>query len=139
MSNSVTPDSILESFLIPAFERKALSVTAIDVKKLTSYTDTIIIIEAGSHRQVSAIAEHMAKSLKAAKIKALGKEGIKEGEWALLDYGHVIIHIFESKAKAFFNLEGLWDDAPRFDLSKFKNQPNTGESDDGETEDDFES
>lgn len=124
------PDQTLETFLIPAFERKAVSITAIDVRKLTSYADTIIIIEGNSRRQVSGIAEHLIKSLKDKKIKALGKEGIKQGEWALLDYGDVIIHVFESQAKSFFNLEGLWADAPRIDLSSYENQAQAAETDD---------
>ncbi|MCP4671291.1 MAG: ribosome silencing factor, partial [Desulfobacula sp.] len=46
----------------------------------------------------------------------IGMEGLRDSEWALLDYGEVVIHIFESKAKSFFDLEGLWADAPRIDL-----------------------
>jgi ribosome-associated protein len=106
-------------YLAPIFERKAKSIVAIDVRKMTSYTDTIVIVEGGSGRQVTSLAEHIIKALKREKIKVLGMEGIKEGEWALLDYGHIILHVFESKAKAFYDLEGLWSDAPRIDLSGF--------------------
>ncbi len=126
MTFSQTPTHDLKKYLAPAFERKAISVSAIDVKRLTSYTDTLIIIEASSSRQVTAIAEHVIKSLKALKIQALGLEGVKEGEWALLDYGDVIIHVFESKTKAFYDLEGLWADARRIDLSGFE-RPGTGD------------
>jgi ribosome-associated protein len=126
MTFSQTPTHDLKKYLAPAFERKAISVSAIDVKRLTSYTDTLIIIEASSSRQVTAIAEHVIKSLKALKIQALGVEGVKEGEWALLDYGDVIIHAFESKTKAFYDLEGLWADARKIDLSGFE-RPGTGD------------
>ncbi|MFN2357454.1 MAG: ribosome silencing factor [Desulfotignum sp.] len=105
-------------YLAPVFDRKPISVVAIDVNQYTSYTDMLVIVEAGSHRQVTAIAEHIITRLKAGKTMALGTEGIKEGEWALLDYGNLIIHIFETRAKAFYDLEGLWSDAPRFDLSE---------------------
>jgi ribosome-associated protein len=120
----------LKKYLIPAFERKAKSILAIDVKKLTSYADVIVIIEAGSQRQVTSIAEHLIKRLKERKIKALGAEGVKEGEWALLDYGAVIIHVFESKIKSLYDLEGLWADAPRIDLSQFEKTTETEEEDD---------
>jgi ribosome-associated protein len=120
MTTSQTPSHDLKKYLIPAFERKAVSISAIDVKRLTSYTDTLIIIEANSPRQVTAIAEHLIKTLKDLKIQALGVEGIKEGEWALLDYGDVIIHVFEPKTKALYDLEGLWADARRIDLSGFE-------------------
>lgn len=120
MSKSSALDKDLETYLVPAFERKAKSITAIDVRQLTSYADTIVIIEGNSNRQVTSIAEHLIKELKAKKITALGAEGVKEGEWALLDYGDTIIHIFEIQASEFFNLDGLWVDAPRIDLSKLE-------------------
>ena len=122
MKNSITIKDDLKKYLIPAFERKTKSIIAIDVKKFTSYTDTLVIIEAGSHRQVTSIAEHLIKSLKARKIKTIGVEGVKEGDWALLDYGEVIIHVFESEKKSFYDIEGLWADAPRIDLSDFKKE-----------------
>ena len=117
-----TPVALTEEFipyLTPIVDRKAKSITAIDVRKMTSYTDMIVIVEGGSGRQVTSIAEHIIKAMKTKKIKVYGMEGIKEGEWALLDYGHIIIHVFESKAKEFYDLEGLWSDAPRIDLSQF--------------------
>ncbi len=114
------PSDALTPYLTVVFSRKPRSVTAIDVRSLTSYTDTLIIVEAGSHRQVTSLAEHVVTGLKSQKIKSLGTEGLKEGEWALLDYGSLIIHIFETRAKAFYDLEGLWSDAPRLDLSEFE-------------------
>jgi ribosome-associated protein len=116
--NTKTVD--LKNYLIPAFERKAMSITAIDVTNLTSYTDTILIIEGSSKRQVTSIAQHFIKYLKGLGIKAFGMEGVKEGDWALLDYGDIIIHIFGSQEKEFYDLEGLWADAPRIDLSEYE-------------------
>ncbi len=120
MSNCVPMKDELKKYLAPAFERKAKSITAIDVQKLTSYTDYLVIIEANSARQVTSIAEHLIKSLKAQKTIAMGVEGVKEGEWALMDYGDIIIHIFDSEKKSFYDLEGLWADAPKIDLSQFQ-------------------
>ncbi|MCP4722539.1 MAG: ribosome silencing factor [Desulfobacteraceae bacterium] len=116
------PLAVTEEFtpyFTPIFERRAKSITAIDVRKMTSYTDMIVIVEGGSGRQVTSLAEHIIKALKKEKIKVFGMEGVKGGEWALLDYGHIIIHVFESNAKDFFDLEGLWSDAPKIDLSQF--------------------
>ena len=118
----------LKKYLIPAFDRKAKSITAIDVKQLTSYTDTLIIIEGNSQRQVTAIAEHLIKHLKDQGTKALSVEGVKAGDWALLDYGDVIIHIFESEKKSFYDVEGLWADAPRIDLSEFDSPDRAGDN-----------
>jgi ribosome-associated protein len=119
-------------YLAPIFDRKPKSVTALMVSELTSYTDVVVIVEAGSSRQVTSLSEHIIKSLKGAKIKATGTEGIKEGQWALLDFGHLIIHVFESGAKAFYDLEGLWSDAQQVDLSGLDAQaPTEMEDDDG--------
>jgi len=119
-------------YLAPIFDRKPKSVTALMVSELTSYTDMVVIVEAGSSRQVTSLSEHIIKSLKGAKIKATGTEGVKEGQWALLDFGHLIIHVFESDAKAFYDLEGLWSDAQQVDLSAFDAQkPIEMEDDDG--------
>jgi ribosome-associated protein len=119
----------LKRYLLPAFARKAVSITAIDVQKITSYADALVIIEASSSRQVSSIAEHIIKELKKENLNALGLEGVKEGQWALLDYGDVIIHIFDSETKALYDLEGLWSDGPRFDFSEFDQNPEAGSDD----------
>lgn len=107
-------------YLAPIFDRKPKDVAALHVAGLTSYADMVVIVEAGSRRQVTSLAEHLIKTLKDKKIKALGVEGVKEGEWALLDFGHLIIHIFESDARSFYDLDGLWSDAPKIDLTGFQ-------------------
>jgi len=133
MTTSLPMTDDLKKYLIPAFERKAKSITAINVKKLTSYTDSLVIIEGNSQRQVTSMAEHLIKRLKDQKIKPLGSEGVKEGEWALIDYGHVIIHIFESKIKSLYDLEGLWADAPTIDLSEFGDPHESEEEDEDDS------
>ncbi len=112
--SSISDD--LKKYLVPAFKRKPKSITAINIKQLSSYTDTLIVIECNSRRQVSSFAQYLIIELKKKDIKPIGMEGIKQSEWALLDYGDAVIHIFESQAKSFFDIEGLWADAPRIDL-----------------------
>ena len=112
-------------YLAPIFDRKPKSVNALMVSELTTYTDMVVIVEAGSSRQVTSLSEHIIKALKDAKIKVIGAEGVKGGQWALLDFGHLIIHVFESAARAFYDLDGLWSDAKPVDLSKFNTQTAT--------------
>ncbi len=131
MSKSVSISDSQRKYFIPAFERKPKSITALNVSKFTSYADTLLIIEGSSNRQVTSIAEHIIKQLKAQKVKVIGMEGVKQGEWALLDYGDVIIHVFESSVKELYDLEGFWADAPVIDLSEF------GRITDPEDEDDI--
>lgn len=136
MTNSIALAEGYTPYLAPVFQRKAVSITAIDVHKMTSYADMLVIIEAGSRRQVTSLAEHILKALKTQKIKIWGMEGIKEGEWALLDYGHIIFHVFESQTKRFYDLEGLWSDAPRIDLSSLGALPGVETDEDPEEDHD---
>ncbi len=127
------PIALAEEFIpyiAPIFERKPKTVTAIHVSEMTSYTDMVVIVEGGSRRQVTSLAEHLIKTLKGQNVKALGIEGVKEGEWALLDFGHLIIHVFESDAKEFYDLAGLWSDAPEVDLSGLGVLTDTEDDDD---------
>jgi len=121
MTNDLTDlKANLTPYLNEIFARKAERVTAIDVRKLTSYTDIIIVITAASSRQVSSIAENIYINMKKVGNMPLGIEGIQEGTWALLDFGDVIIHIFNMETREFYDIEGLWSDAPRVDLSEFE-------------------
>ena len=106
-------------YLKEIFERKAERVVAMDIGKLTSYADVIIVVTATSQRQAAAISEHLYIKMKQKNNMPLGVEGMKEGSWALLDYGDVIIHIFNRETREFYDIEGLWSDAPRLDLSEF--------------------
>ncbi len=128
MKKTVEPGQELISVLKPAFSRKALSIKALDVSRLTSYTDTIIIITGRSSRQVSAMAEHIHKTLKQSGMTVIGTEGMDQGTWVLLDYGHIIIHIFDEKTAEFYDLEGLWSDAAAYDLSGLEALDLKGES-----------
>ncbi len=110
----------LDPYLVQAFSRKAEAVTVLDVRQLTSYADAIMIITAQSQRQVSSIAEHIHTAMKKFNTLPIGTEGLKQGTWALLDYGDVVINVFDRETRDFYDLEGLWSDAPRVDLSAYK-------------------
>jgi ribosome-associated protein len=85
----------------------------LDVHHLTSLADAFLICHGTSNRQVSAIAEHIQRDLKKQGIKALSVDGLKDGHWVLMDYGHVVIHVFFESTRRFYDLEGLWSDARR--------------------------
>ena len=96
--------------------RKAIGVVVLDVHDLTSLADYFIICSGKSNRQVSAIADHVQRELKIAGIRPLSVEGAREGHWVLLDYGYVVIHVFYEPVRHFYDLEGLWADAPRVEI-----------------------
>ena len=103
----------LDLYIKAASEKKAQNLVVLDVADLTSIADVFIICSGRSNRQVNAIADAIVVNLKKHKIKPLSVEGTKEGHWVLLDYGHVIIHVFYEPVREFFDLEGLWVDAKR--------------------------
>ena len=110
---SDTNDPQLDLFVKAVLGRKALDVVMLDVGELTSLADTFIICSGRSNRQVSAIAEYIRTDLKKSSLIPLSVEGLKEGHWVLMDYGNVVIHVFYDPVRRFYDLEGLWADAPR--------------------------
>jgi ribosome-associated protein len=106
-------DPSLDLYVKAALGRKTLGLVVLDVRELTSVADAFIICSGRSNRQVTAIAEFIQTELKKVGIKPLSVEGKKEGHWVLLDYGHVIIHVFYESVRNFYDLEGLWVDAKR--------------------------
>lgn len=103
----------LDLYIDAASEKKALNLVVLDVRNLTSIADVFIICSGRSNRQVNAIAEAVVAKLKKHKIKPLSVEGTGQGHWILLDYGHVVMHVFYEPVRQFFDLEGLWADARR--------------------------
>src|SRR3989475_11907185 len=87
---------------------KARNITVLDVRKLTSLYDTMIIATAESNRQVRALAQHVREALKAAGATIVGVEGEQAGEWVLVDGGDIVVHIMQPATRAYYNLEELW-------------------------------
>ena len=110
-------DPTLDLYVKAVLGKKALNVVVLDVAELTSFADIFIICSGRSNRQVSAMADFIKTDLKKHKIKPLSVEGSKDGHWVLLDYGHVIIHVFYESMREFYDLEGLWVDAKRIETS----------------------
>lgn len=117
---TTTSDAELDIYVKSALGRKARNPILLDVHHLTSLADAFLICHGTSNRQVSAIAEHIQKDLREQGIKALSVDGLKEGHWVLMDYGHVVIHIFYESTRSFYNLEGLWSDARRIQTESLK-------------------
>jgi len=116
------PDPSIDLYVEAVLGRKAEGVVVLDVRSLTSYTDTCIICHGRSNRQVLAIADHIQTFLKGHRIKPLSVEGMREGHWVLLDYGHVVIHVFYESSRRFYDLEGLWADARRIETDSMRKQ-----------------
>jgi ribosome-associated protein len=117
-----TWDNELDIFVQAALEKKAEGVVVLDLRGLTSIADAFIICSGRSNRQVSAIADNIQRFLRKQAIKPLSVEGLGEGHWVLIDYGHVILHVFYESTRVFYDLEGLWADARRVKTPSLKQQ-----------------
>ena len=103
-------------------ERKAVNPVMFEFEKLTSFTDYFLIASGNSSRQVQAIARHLTKRMREKGFKVLGVEGEQEGHWILMDYGDIVIHIFYEPIREFYDLEGLWIEAPRIEPNESRIQ-----------------
>ena len=101
-----------------ALDKKAEDVVVLDVRRISSFADYFIIMSGRSTRHVQGLAEAITAELSSKRITGATSEGLKEGHWVLLDYDDVIVHIFYSETRAFYNLEGLWHDAPRVEVEE---------------------
>lgn len=99
----------------------------INVGKLTSVSDYIVVCSGESERQVQAIAGNIDDSLRAQGEKPIGVEGVSSGRWALIDYGDVVVHVFLDNIRKFYDIEGLWSDAPAVSF-KDKSAPKKAEA-----------
>jgi ribosome-associated protein len=92
---------------------------ALDVGPTLAICDYFLICSGGSDRQVKTIAEEIEKQVGAAGEKPLRAEGSPDGGWVLIDYGVLVVHVFSAEMRQYYDLERLWKDAARPDISKF--------------------
>jgi ribosome-associated protein len=99
-----------------ALEKKACDLVVMAVRELTSIADYFIICSGRSDRQVQSIAQGIEENLSGAGLSPLSVEGANRGHWVLMDFSDVIVHIFYEPVREFYDLDGLWDHAPRIEL-----------------------
>ena len=99
-------------------ERKATDLVLFEVGTLTSIADYFLIASGTSSRQVQAMAQHLQNRMKEKGFTRFGVEGEREGHWILVDYGDVVIHLFYQPVREFYDLEGLWVEAPRVNIDR---------------------
>lgn len=102
-----------------ADDKKAEDVVIIDVAELLVVTDYFVIATGRNDRQVRSIAGEIEDQLREKTgIKPIGREGVQEGKWVLLDFADIVVHVFQPDERDFYRLERLWGDAPRVELSE---------------------
>jgi len=103
----------LANKIVEAMEdKKARDVIALEIKNISLIADYFIICSAGSSVQAQAIADNVEEKMDELGLHVRHKEGYREANWILLDYGDAVAHIFQEDDRSFYNLEQLWGDAP---------------------------
>jgi ribosome-associated protein len=101
-----------------AHEKKAADPVALNVAGACTFADLFFICSGQQKRQTQAIADAIHEGLKKQKVAPNHVEGYAAGEWILMDYGDLVVHIFNPERRDFFNLERLWGDLPRLEVSE---------------------
>jgi ribosome-associated protein len=107
------PDETLAWAIAACEDRKALDGVVIDLRHLSDAADWFLVVSGTSDTHVRAIADHVEAALRERGVAPFAVEGQRAGRWVLLDYVDVVVHVFHPSQRAFYQLEGLWGDAPQ--------------------------
>lgn len=95
---------------------KGEDVVVLDVSAPVVITDAFVLVSADNERLVNAIVDEIEDDLREAGAKPVRREGVREGRWALLDYGEIVVHVFRDEERDFYGLDRLWRDCPRIEV-----------------------
>lgn len=100
-----------------ANDKKATDIVVQEVRELINVTDYFVIVTAANNRQVDAVTDEIEEKLRLqGHVKPFSREGTRDGTWVLLDYGNIVVHVFQPETRDYYRLETLWNDAPVIDL-----------------------
>ena len=94
-------------------EKKAKEIVVLDVRKITTISDYFIVCSTSNERQARAIADDLRVRMKEIGKREMGVEGLEDARWVLQDFGDIVLHIFHESQREFYDIEGLWADAPQ--------------------------
>jgi ribosome-associated protein len=110
----VTASELALAAVEAALEKKGLQPTLLDLRREGAYTDYILVVSGRSDRHVQSVADGVERALRdTLGRRPLGVEGNRDGQWSLIDYGELVVHVFYHPLRDFYDLEGLWSAAPR--------------------------
>jgi len=108
---------LLQIIVEAADNKRAEDITALDIEGVSLLADYFVIMDASSQRQVQAIAENVEEQVEKAGYDVQNVEGKGGSSWILLDLGDIVVHVFQKETREFYNLEKLWADAKKVDLT----------------------
>lgn len=103
--------------LTAALDKKAEQVVVLDLTKASAFTDFFIVCTGTNRRQVQAIADAVQEAVARRGSRPALVEGYERGDWVLIDYFDFIVHVFMPSSREFYNLERLWGDAEKIEVS----------------------
>lgn len=113
MNQEETTNPLLEVIQEALLELKAENIVRLDLREITTLTDFFFICEASTDTQIRAITQHVVeRAREAVGERVWKKEGTQSMNWVILDYVNVVVHILDRESRAFYNIEGMWNDAP---------------------------
>lgn len=119
----IQENDLAHALSVAALEKKATDLTILDMRGLIDYADVFILCSARNSRQTRAIADELRQIAKHDfGVMPRGLEGQGAGRWMLVDFGDVVVHIFEEAMRGFYNLDGLWRDAPQLPVPEVEVQ-----------------
>ena len=129
MEEAISERKLATALSTAALEKKATNLIILDMEGLIDYADIFIICSARNTRQTRAIADELREVAKTQfEVLPRGLEGQSAGRWLLVDFGDVIVHIFEESMRGFYNLDGLWRDAPQLPAPTVQHEEEEPES-----------
>ena len=111
----ITVENMVKVMYDAIDDKLGQDIAILNIGKVSSLCDYFVITSASSSRQVKAIADSVEDAMTELGIEPRGKEGREMQNWILLDYGDVMVHVFDEENRGFYNLEKLWKDAPYLD------------------------
>ncbi|MCT8388655.1 ribosome silencing factor [Leuconostoc holzapfelii] len=118
MTTALDVKTVLETAIQAIDGKKANNIVALDMQQVSLMADYFVIADAASNRQVQAIVTEVKDKIQAAGGEVKLIEGFQAADWVLIDLGDVIVHVFSTEQRDFYNLERLWHDAPYLDITE---------------------
>jgi len=113
----LTTQEVMENIVRALDSKKARDITVLKTDKVSVLADYFVICTAGSTTQIKTLSDETGKQLSELSEPPLRNEGYRSGGWVLLDFGCVVVHLFLQETRQFYDLERLWGDAPKVDIS----------------------
>ncbi|MBT8165492.1 MAG: ribosome silencing factor [Acidimicrobiia bacterium] len=116
MTIAAETEALARAAAVALDEKKGIDVVLLDVHELLVITDIFVLASGNNRRQVQALIDAVEEALRLDNRKPLRREGQDDAQWVLLDYGDIVVHVFDTPTRDYYDLERLWGDAPRLDF-----------------------